>query len=230
MKKVLLNAGTIALLLSCNPSEPDKSLSSPGAFALTSDHDPFPCLMWSGSPGAETYMVFRAEGSARTFSDQAICTTTQTMYIDRTIEPATTYYYKVQAHNSSTTSPFSEVLSFTSAHLLVLFPTAQDTFAPGDTVTVTLSGFAAHQAGINLGFGKHIEPVLANSFLIQDNPTPRCRLPEFFVNATFNSQTNAWDRDTLYLNSDSCYIQIYSYHNPSDILAESEYYFSVIAP
>jgi len=69
-------------------------------------------LTWDSVGNATSYYVFRATSSSGTYSK--IATVTNEEYTDSGLPTNTTYYYRVQSHNSSTTSGYSTKVSATT--------------------------------------------------------------------------------------------------------------------
>ncbi len=77
-------------------------------------------LSWDSASGATSYYVFRSSASTGTYTK--IATVTDEYYSNTGLSANTTYYYKVQAHNSAGTSDYSSRV----------YATTKSTSATGD--------------------------------------------------------------------------------------------------
>jgi hypothetical protein len=77
---------------------------------LAPDHsDTAVDVVWSSTPGAATYDVFRADAGSSDF--QQIGVVSGLSYGDAGLKPATQYHYKVRSSSADGSSPFSPVVS-----------------------------------------------------------------------------------------------------------------------
>ncbi len=64
-------------------------------------------VMWTVSPGATSYTVYRSRSSGKLARKTALDTTSNTTYDDTTALVGKTYYYRVKTSNAYGTSGFS---------------------------------------------------------------------------------------------------------------------------
>ncbi len=79
-------------------------------------------LSWQGLSGASGYEVWRSTSSTGTYTK--IATTSDSSYIDTSLNTGTTYYYKVRAFKTDTSTLYSGYSSAVSAKPILLIPTS----------------------------------------------------------------------------------------------------------
>ena len=94
----------LAILAACGDSTGPRTLGVPGGLAATATSANTIRLTWSGASNATSYVVERA-GTSGEFAE--IGTTSGRAFDDGTLEPSTTYRYRVAARRSSTTGAWA---------------------------------------------------------------------------------------------------------------------------
>ncbi|MGJ7920824.1 fibronectin type III domain-containing protein [Neobacillus sp. LXY-4] len=79
-------------------------------------------LTWSAVSGASGYEIYRSTSSTGTFSK--IASTASTAYINTSVNTGTTYYYKVRAYKTGTTTKYSKFSSVVSAKPIPATPSS----------------------------------------------------------------------------------------------------------
>lgn len=89
-----------------------KSLGSPSCFTAKTVSETQISLQWNSVSKATNYYIYRATSFAGTYTK--IGSSNKTNYTDKSLNQNTTYFYKVQAVNSSSKSELSSVVSATT--------------------------------------------------------------------------------------------------------------------
>jgi fibronectin type 3 domain-containing protein/putative cell wall-binding protein len=120
IKKIIIFGGTDAvpesILESINPTTDGSNVSSipstPANIAATAVSSSQITLTWDSVSGATSYNVYAATSSSGTYTN--IATVTTPSYTNTGLWAGTTYYYKVQAVNSTGSSSYSAIASATT--------------------------------------------------------------------------------------------------------------------
>ncbi|SHN74786.1 cell wall-binding repeat-containing protein [Desulfitobacterium chlororespirans] len=103
-------------------------------------------LAWDNNSEASSYTVYRAASSDGRYMELA--TAFSPYYIDTSLEPGTTYYYKVKAHTKSESGPYSKIVSGTTP------PVSENLSQPQN---VAVSAANTHQANISWDAVSHAD-------------------------------------------------------------------------
>ncbi|TWH56964.1 putative cell wall-binding protein [Desulfitobacterium sp. LBE] len=95
-------------------------------------------LAWDNNSEASSYTVYRAAASDGRYMELA--TAFSPYYIDTSLEPGATYYYKVKAHTKSESGPYSKIVSGTT-------PPVSENLSQPQNVAVSVEN--DHQANLS---------------------------------------------------------------------------------
>lgn len=103
-------------------------------------------LAWDNNSEASLYTVYRAAAADGRYMELA--TAFSPYYIDTSLNPGTTYYYKVKAHTKSECGPYSKIISGTT-------PPVSENLSQPQNVAVSVAD--AHQANISWDAVSHAD-------------------------------------------------------------------------
>jgi hypothetical protein len=149
----MLLAALIATGCDDDPTAPQ--LDAPASVTVTAN-SPTSVTVSYGSVGSATgYVIERATGAAGgSLTYAQVGTSTTTSYTDATVQPVTTYQYRVAAAAGSRQSPFSSAGGVTTPDVGPMIATISSDITSNRTLyadtTYTLSGFIHVPAGVTL--------------------------------------------------------------------------------
>ena len=121
------------------PANPPNGVLAPTGVEAQAGHHSV-TLTWNAVTSATAYRVYRSTTSGGLYS--LIGSPTETSYSDAGLTNGTTYYYVVRAHDGTSESPNSQVVSATPTAVPPAIPTGIEATSLNDTITVKWTAVA----------------------------------------------------------------------------------------